>query len=189
MSGNWKIYTKKGDKGETSLIGGTRVSKSNIRIEAYGTIDELNSFVGLLRDKSCTDGIRTDLLRIQNALFLLESHIAMEPGVKVEHVPPFQISEIAFLEHQIDAMEKVLPVLTNFILPGGNECNSICHICRTITRRAERIITALNDESILPEFILEYVNRLSDYFFVLARFLSHLQNAEEHLWIPDSKNH
>jgi cob(I)alamin adenosyltransferase len=184
MADKWKIYTKKGDTGETSLIGGSRVLKSHIRIEAYGTVDELNSFTGWLRDRISDNHHRNSLLRIQNALFLLESHLAWEPGTKADHVPDFETQEITFLENEIDEMEKQLPVLANFIIPGGHPDNSLCHVCRTVSRRAERIIIALDQDEKVPDFILKYMNRLSDYFFVLARDLSRLADAEEIAWIP-----
>jgi len=182
MSEEWKIYTKKGDKGETSLIGGTRVSKSHIRIEAYGTVDELNSFVGWLRDLLMDEHQRSILLKIQNCLFLLESHLAWDPGTIAGHIPEFDDNEVVVLEHEIDEMEKKLPPLSNFIIPGGHQTNSLCHVCRTVSRRAERIIIALNNEQQVPDFILRYINRLSDYFFVLARTISHDQSAEEIVW-------
>jgi len=180
MNSDWKIYTKKGDKGETSLIGGSRVLKSHIRIEAYGTVDELNSFVGWLRDNISSH--KNALLQIQQTLFLLESHLAWEPGTKADHVPAFNDSEISFLEHEIDEMEKKLPPLTNFVIPGGHPDNSLCHVCRTVSRRAERIIIALDQEQPVPDFILKYMNRLSDYFFVLARDISRLNHADEIVW-------
>jgi cob(I)alamin adenosyltransferase len=182
MKNDWKIYTKKGDKGETSLIGGTRVSKSHIRIEAYGTVDELNSFTGWLRDMLTDEQQRNILLRIQNSLFLLESHLAWDPGTEAHHVPQFDVAEVEVLENQIDEMEKSLPALTNFIIPGGYQANSLCHVCRTVSRRAERIIIALNHEQEVPDFILKYMNRLSDYFFVLARTISKQHGADEIVW-------
>jgi len=184
MTNNWKIYTKKGDTGETSLIGGRRVLKSDLRIEAYGTVDELNSFAGWLRDSITDEHHRVSLLRIQNTLFLAESHLAWEPGTKADHVPPFDTEEITFLEQEIDRMEKELPVLTNFIIPGGHIQNSLGHVCRTVTRRAERIIIALGQEQEAPLFIIQYMNRLSDYFFVLSRHLSKINKAEEIVWNP-----
>ncbi len=182
MNNNWKIYTKKGDKGETSLIGGSRVLKSHIRIEAYGTVDELNSYAGWLRDSISDSHHKKSLLTIQNTLFLLESHLAWEPGTKADHVPPFKDKEISFLEKEIDKMEKKLPALANFVIPGGHPHNSLCHVCRTVSRRAERIIIALNQEEEVADFVLKYMNRLSDYFFVLARELSRLNDAEEIVW-------
>lgn len=182
MSNNWKIYTKKGDKGETSLIGGRRVLKSDIRIEAYGTVDELNSFVGWLRDRINNDDDRETLIRIQNSLFLIESYLAWEPGTKADHIPAFDELEIQHLERRIDEMEMNLPPLTNFIIPGGHPENSLCHVCRTVSRRAERIIIALDQDQKVQDFILQYINRLSDYFFVLARKITRETNAQEIVW-------
>lgn len=182
MADNWKIYTKKGDKGETSLIGGSRVLKSDIRIEAYGTVDELNSYVGWLRDRLAGNELAGALLRIQNTLFLIESYLAWEPGTKAEHVPAFDENEIRVLENEIDEMEKHLSPLSNFIIPGGHPDNSLCHVCRTVSRRAERIIIALDQEQKVQDFILMYINRLSDYFFVLAREISRSTNSKEIVW-------
>ncbi len=187
MNEKWKIYTKKGDAGETSLIGGRRVLKSHIRIEAYGTVDELNSFTGWLRDNISDQHHREALLQIQQTLFLLESHLAWEPGTKADHVPDFNENEITFLEREIDEMEKNVPALSNFIIPGGHPDNSLCHVCRTVARRAERIIIALDQEEKVPEFILKYINRLSDYFFVLARDLSRIEGAMEIIWETRNK--
>lgn len=188
MNSNWKIYTKKGDTGETSLIGGRRVLKSDPRIEAYGTVDELNCFAGWLRDSITNEHHRKSLLQIQNTLFLVESYLAWEPGTKADHIPPFDTNEITFLEQEIDNMEKDLPVLTSFIIPGGHVHNSLGHVCRTVARRAERMIIALAKEQEVPEFTIKYMNRLSDYFFVLARHLSMLNGAEEIQWIPGKKS-
>ena len=185
MNNNWKIYTKKGDTGETSLIGGSRVLKSNIRIETYGTVDELNSFVGWLRDMISNKHHKDALLRIQQTLFLLESYLAWEPGTKADHIPAFHEEEIIFLENEIDQMENNLKPLAKFIIPGGHQHNSLCHVCRTVSRRAERIIIALSQEQEVQVFILKYMNRLSDYFFVLARDLSRLQNANEIEWLNE----
>ncbi len=182
MKNSWKIYTKKGDKGETSLIGGTRVPKSHIRIEAYGTIDELNSYTGWLRDMLVDEHQKTILLRIQNNLFLLESHLACDPETQNNQLPQFDENEVVVLENEIDQMEKSLPVLSNFIIPGGHQTNSLCHVCRTVSRRAERIIIALNHEQQVPNFILKYMNRLSDYFFVLARTITRQNGADEIVW-------
>jgi len=184
---NWKIYTKKGDAGETSLIGGGRVLKSHIQIEAYGTVDELNSFIGLLRDKVKHQHYEQVLLKIQNSLFLIESHLAIEKGKEVSHVPQLDDNDIAMLESEIDDMEANLPALTNFVLPGGHELNSLCHICRTVSRRAERIIIEVCKEYHMPDFIVKYMNRLSDYFFVLSRSMTYLHKAEEIIWKPSEK--
>lgn len=179
---SWKIYTKGGDKGETSLIGGTRVSKSDLRIEAYGTLDELNSFIGLLRDKVNDKEENLLLLKIQTCIFLLESYLAVDKPETASGLPKFDFEEIRNLEKKIDFMENELSPLANFILPGGFELNSLSHICRTICRRAERIVIALNQKQDVDEFVLQYLNRLSDFFFVYARYLSFKNNAAEVIW-------
>ena len=180
-----KIYTKTGDKGSTSLLGGTRVSKSNIRIEAYGTIDELNSFIGLLRDFSSENENRKNLLiSIQEKLFTIGSTLATAPGKKF-NTPNLQEADILLLENEMDKMDKELPTLKNFVLPGGHQYVSFCHIARTVCRRAERkcIELALNEE--VNEAIVKYLNRLSDFLFVLSRKLSLELNAEEIAWKPN----
>lgn len=184
MSNNesWKIYTKGGDKGETSLIGGTRVSKSHIRIEAYGTLDELNSFIGLLRDKTIDQENKNILLRIQDCVFLLESYLAIDKSELASSLPKFDNDEIKFLEDKIDEMETKLKPLSNFVLPGGCELNSIAHICRTVCRRAERIVINLSNEFFVNDFVLQYLNRLSDFFFVFARTMSMISNNDEIVW-------
>jgi len=183
-----KIYTKTGDQGTTSLIGGTRVPKHHIKIEAYGTIDELNSFLGLLRDK-IDEKYQETIVRIQNNLFTLGSFLALDKsketlanGKKRLDIKPIDDEDIRFLENQIDLLEKDLPPMTHFILPGGNEQVSICHICRTICRRAERKVTYLNEIETVSTVLLKYLNRLSDYLFVLARKLSVDLQAEEIPW-------
>lgn len=186
MEKEWKIYTKTGDKGETSLIGGTRVPKYNERIEAYGTLDELNSFIGHLRDQLTDRHIREVLLRIQENLFTAESVLATDPGVEVQRSLP-QLSEIQVteLELEIDAMNLHLPVLSSFILPGGHPLVSLCHVCRTICRRGERIIIKLAAEAEVNEILVKYINRLSDYLFVLAREIAYLNNIQDLPWKPD----
>jgi len=186
-----KIYTKKGDKGITSLFGGKKVPKYHIRVEAYGTIDELNAYIGLLHDQSIGEAIKTSLFKIQNELFVIGSSLATPPESKklksgkerlqIEKINPQQIS---FLENEIDRMNESLPTMTHFILPGGHTIVSYCHIARNICRRAERRIVALSEESHVDETILSYLNRLSDYLFVLARKLTLDLGAKEILWIP-----
>ena len=185
-----KVYTKTGDKGTTLLIGGTRVPKHHIKIEAYGTVDELNSFLGLLRDK-ISNQYAGEISHIQNKLFTLGSFLALDPGK--EKLPngknrlditPIQDEDIHFLEQKIDEMEAGLPPMTHFILPGGHEHVSICHICRTVCRRAERKTTYLNEVEPVSGELIKYLNRLSDYLFVLARKLSIDLQAEETPWIP-----
>ena len=186
-----KIYTKTGDTGKTSLFGGTRVPKYHIRIEAYGTVDELNSYIGLIGDQKIDPHTSDILLKIQHELFTLGSMLATPPEKKIlksgkERLKISKISDesIALLENEIDKMNKSLPEMTHFILPGGHTTVSYCHIARCICRRAERITTQLNDESSIEPRILVYLNRLSDYLFVLARKLTYDNNTEEIKWIP-----
>lgn len=178
-----KIYTKKGDKGETSLIGGKRVKKSHARLHAYGTIDELNSYVGLLRDSIEDKKIRKELIEIQDRLFTLGSLLAATPDSKM-NLPSLNESDIKNLETSIDKMNEELPEMRSFVLPGGHQTVSICHITRTICRRAERWAIALNEDELIDELIPAYLNRLSDYFFVLARYLSKILNVSENPWNP-----
>ncbi len=185
-----KIYTKTGDKSTTALIGGTRVAKHNIKIDAYGTVDELNAFIGLLRDK-ISDNYTEELIAIQNNLFVLGSFLALDKskeklpnGKDRLAIKSIDEQDILFLEKKIDQMEETLPAMTHFILPGGNENVSVCHVCRTVCRRAERKTSLLNEaEGVSPD-ILKYLNRLSDYLFVLARKLSMDLQAEEIPWKP-----
>lgn len=178
-----KIYTKKGDKGETSLIGGKRVKKSNARLHAYGTVDELNSYVGLLRDSIEENSIRLELLEIQDRLFTLGSLLAATPDSKME-LPNLNEADILSLETSIDKMNEKLPELRSFVLPGGHKIVSVCHIARTICRRAERWTIAVKEDEMVDELIPAYLNRLSDYFFVLARYMSNLLNVSENPWSP-----
>jgi cob(I)alamin adenosyltransferase len=186
-----KIYTKKGDKGTTQVIGGTRLPKHHIRIEAYGTLDELMSYLGLLRDYVEDKNIRHDIIKIQNDLFTLGSFIAVDPdkavlknGKKRLDIPDLQTEDIRYLENRIDSMNDRLPPMTAFILPGGAPAVSVCHICRTVARRSERRMTELNEISPLQPVYLQYINRLSDYLFVLARKLSMDLRTEEIKWQP-----
>ena len=178
-----KIYTKTGDKGETSLIGGSRVKKSHERLHAYGTVDELNSFTGLLRDNIEGKKIQAELLEIQDRLFTLGSHLAATPGSKMK-LPMMNKSDIEELEKSIDSMNETLPEMRSFVLPGGHQTVSLCHVARTICRRAERWTTALNPEEINDELISAYLNRLSDYYFVLSRYMSKILNVNENPWKP-----
>jgi len=185
-----KIYTKTGDAGETSLFGGKRVKKYDLRIESYGTIDELNSYIGLLRDQKIDDHSSNTLIKIQNELFSIGAMLATPPeneklksGKNRLRISVIGADEIAFLEIEIDKMESTLQPMTNFILPGGHASVSICHISRCICRRAERIIIQLNEKQDVNRNILIYVNRLSDYLFVLARSLSMINGADEIPWI------
>ena len=173
MTKELKIYTKTGDKGETSLIGGSRVPKYHIRIEAYGTVDELNSYVGYLRDQLYEENLRKELLEVQDRLFTVESLLAAEEGKDLSNrLPQLFEDDVLRLEREIDDMNRVLPDLGHFILPGGHPLVSLCHICRTVCRRAERQCIRLNTEFPVDEVIIHYLNRLSDYFFVLSRFIA-----------------
>ena len=184
MSTDWKIYTKTGDKGTTALIGGTRVLKSHPRIEAYGTLDELNAFVGLLRDQKIDMHSKQVLLVIQDRLFTVESLVAQDPEKKNSKLPVVSDSDVELLETEMDSMNSTLPALTAFILPGGHPIVSYAHICRTITRRAERLLIKLSEKNHVDEISIRYLNRLSDYFFVLGRKLSKDLNAVESVWKP-----
>jgi len=179
---DFKIYTKKGDKGETSLIGGNRVSKSDLRIEAYGTLDELNSFIGLIRDFSIDTEQKNALATIQSNIFIAETVYATAPESVHQKLPELKESDIELLEHEIDRMNESLPELKNFILPGGHPVVSYCHIARTVCRRAERIIVSLEFNDMQHDLALKYVNRLSDYLFVLARFVGHELGVGDQIW-------
>ena len=179
---SWKIYTKTGDKGETSLIGGKRVPKDHLRIEAYGTVDELNSFVGLIRDHDINSHYNEILLQIQECLFIAESLLAKDETDKIIQLPCLKESDITLLETEIDVMNEELPELTNFILPGGGMAASYAHVARCVCRRAERIIITLSDKMQVQEIIIKYINRLSDYFFVLARKLAQDAGASDIIW-------
>lgn len=179
-----KIYTKTGDKGRTSLIGGTRVTKFSLQIEAYGTVDELNSFIGLLRDQDIDHHIKKVLGHVQVILFNAESLLAADSAESLKGLPPVEENDITELEAEIDHMNNDLPHLHHFILPGGHPLVSHCHVARTVCRRAERIIVHLASEKEVDPLILKYVNRLSDYLFVLARKLAKDLGAEEIQWKP-----
>ena len=186
-----KVYTKTGDKGTTSLFGGARVPKHHLRIESYGTVDELNSYIGLIRDQDINPFYKTILMEIQDRLFTVGAIMATPPEKEVlkngqQRLNINRISEkdVNLLEDQIDAMDAELPPMTHFVLPGGHSTVSYCHITRCVCRRAERLATHLNEEEPIDEAVLTYLNRLSDYLFVLARKLSHDLNAEEIKWIP-----
>ncbi|SHM46106.1 cob(I)alamin adenosyltransferase [Cyclobacterium lianum] len=179
-----KIYTKTGDKGETSLLGGTRVYKSHLRIDAYGTIDELNAHLGLLRDQEVNKKRAKELYFIQDRLFVIGALLASDPEKGQIKKPGFSAGDIAFLEREIDSMETSLPPLSNFIMPGGHPVVSMAHIARTVCRRAERCIVLLNEASFVESLILEFVNRLSDYLFVLGRQLAVELNIKEITWHP-----
>lgn len=179
-----KIYTKTGDSGSTSLIGGTRVSKDNLRIEAYGTVDELNAFLGLLADQPVNQGRLFFLRSIQERLFTLNSALASESENTAFNIPDLKAEDIEALEKAMDEMDAELPALRNFILPGGHASVSIAHIARTVCRRAERNVVALSQSEFVAELIPIYLNRLSDYFFVLGRKMSAELEIEEVKWRP-----
>ena len=179
-----KIYTKTGDKGQTSLLGGSRVPKYHLRIESYGTLDELNSNIGLLRDQGLSDLMTTELLEIQDRIFTLGSILASEPGKSKVKIPQISEDDIKFLEDSIDRMNDELPEMRHFVLPGGHQAVSVCHIARCICRRAERNIVHLQEGSEVPELAIQYMNRLSDYLFVLSRKISQEKGANETAWKP-----
>jgi len=180
----FKIYTKTGDKGGTSLIGGVRVPKSHIRIESYGTVDELNSILGMVNDLCANEKITASLLEIQDRLFTIGSALATNPDKEVKiKLPDLHESDVTWLENQIDEMNAVLPEMRSFILPGGNLASSTCHVARCVCRRAERICVAMQEhQEFIPPLIIQYLNRLSDYLFVLARYIGHINNAAEVPW-------
>ncbi len=186
-----KIYTKTGDNGTTALFGGTRVPKHHIRIESYGTVDELNAHIGLIRDQKIDTKTSEVLLIIQHKLFTIGSILATDPekatlknGKSRLDIPRISEEDIVLLEQEMDRMNESLPEMTHFILPGGHQSVSFCHIARCVCRRAERLSTALYNEEAFDEEVLKYLNRLSDYLFVLARILSKHLHAKEIKWIP-----
>ncbi len=179
-----KIYTKTGDEGTTSLFGGKRVPKFHLRIDAYGTVDELNSYLGLITDQE-VNNIRTSFLRgIQEELFIIGSHLAAEPGKEHKYLPPLTEDMVEKLEREIDKMDAELPSLKSFILPGGHPSISFCHVGRCICRRAERLCVNLDHHEKLSPVIIKYLNRLSDFLFILARKMGQELNVEEIQWRP-----
>lgn len=179
-----KIYTKGGDKGKTSLLGGARVDKFALRIEAYGTIDELNSHVGLVRSYEIDETDKIFLIEIQNLLFTMGSQLATEPGNTKVKIPKLTKTDIELLEKQIDEMDGALPPMKNFVLPGGSLAVAQTHVTRCICRRAERIVLALDQDESVDDHINVFLNRLSDYLFVLSRKISHDSQAQEIPWTP-----
>lgn len=180
-----RIYTKTGDEGSTALFGGKRVSKSDLRIDAYGTIDELNAWMGLVRNQPINDSRGQFLVAIQNNLFVVGSMLAAEPGNSKIKIPVLRASAAADLEEAMDRMDAALPPLRAFVLPGGNHSVSYCHVARTVCRRAERCVVALNQLEPVDPWVLVYLNRLSDYLFVLSRTMAHELRVEETPWKPD----
>ncbi|MEO5675748.1 MAG: cob(I)yrinic acid a,c-diamide adenosyltransferase [Chitinophagales bacterium] len=179
-----KIYTRKGDAGTTQLIGGTRVPKHHLRIESYGTVDELNSWLGLIRDSFNDDHSKQMLKDIQDRLFTLGSRLASDPDASRMQLPDMSEEDVTKLENEMDSMNEAIPELKSFVLPGGNTANSICHIARCVCRRAERLASQLNEQRETEPLILKYLNRLSDYLFVLARYISFISGSEEIAWKP-----
>jgi cob(I)alamin adenosyltransferase len=179
-----KIYTKTGDQGRTSLIGGTKVPKSNIRIESYGTIDELNSFIGLVGDYLPEDATKGVLKEIQDRLFTIGSSLACDPHKEpLMKVPDLHEEDVKLLENEMDKMDEVLPVMKNFILPGGHVAVSTVHIARCVCRRAERLCVGMKETgSFIDPLVIKYLNRLSDYLFVLARYVGHIYRVKEIVW-------
>lgn len=189
-----KIYTKTGDNGTTALYGGTRVAKHHIRIESYGTVDELNSWLGLVRDQKIDSHSKNLLVVIQEKLFTVGAILATDPekatlksGKERLNIAKITAADVELLEQEMDAMEENLPPMTHFILPGGHTTVSYCHIARTVCRRTERLATHLHENEPFDERLLQYLNRLSDYLFVLARKLSSDLHAKEIKWIPEKK--
>jgi cob(I)alamin adenosyltransferase len=179
-----KIYTKTGDKGFTSLIGGTRVPKHHLRIESYGTVDELNSYIGLIRDQEISDHDKDLLKQIQDRLFTIGSSLAADPEKSKMVIPDLHMADIELLEKEMDSMNEQLPELKHFILPGGSNMISFCHLARCVCRRAERLTVHLAEESTVDEKVTIYLNRLSDYLFTLARKLGNDNKIPENEWIP-----
>lgn len=190
-----KIYTKTGDKGTTALFGGSRVPKHHLRIESYGTVDELNSYIGMIRSQKIDARSKDTLVKIQNNLFTLGATLATAPdkailrsGKERLNIDKVNEENIAFLENEIDAMNQELPPITSFVLPGGNNAVSFCHIARTVCRRAERRATQLDETEPVDAYVIKYLNRLSDYLFVLARKLTQDMGVEEIPWLPEKHN-
>ena len=179
-----KVYTKKGDAGETALLGGRRVSKSHMRIEAYGTLDELNAFVGLLRDHVSLENTIEQLLEIQDRIFTIGSHMAMDKEDSKMKLPDIRKTDITDLEQWIDKMEAELEPMRSVVLPGGHVTLSYCHVARPVCRRVERATVSLAHEEHINPDILSYINRLSDYFFMLGRFLAKSLEIKETPWQP-----
>lgn len=180
----FKIYTKTGDKGSTSLIGGVRVLKSHIRIESYGTVDELNSYIGMVNDMAGNEKISEWLREIQDRLFTIGSVLATNPDKEVKmKLPDVHDTDVQWLEQRIDEMNEVLPEMRSFIVPGGQLAASTAHVARCVCRRAERICVAMQEQGeVVPELVVQYLNRLSDFLFVLARYIGHINGVEDLPW-------
>lgn len=178
----FKIYTKTGDKGQTSLIGGTRVPKHHIRIESYGTVDELNSYIGLIRDQNLDEHTTKMLIEIQDRLFTIGSSLASDPEKSKMKIPDLKEDDVILLETEMDKMNELLPEMKSFILPGGHTTVSYCHIARCVCRRAERLTIHLSENGFVADLVIKYLNRLSDYLFVLSRKLAQDFHAKEIPW-------
>jgi cob(I)alamin adenosyltransferase len=179
-----KIYTKTGDQGTTSLFGGKRVSKGDLRIDTYGTVDELNSWMGLVRDQPVNEKRKDFLTGIQDRIFTLAAILATEPGNTKVKGPLLFENDVLVLEHEIDAMEAQLPAMKSFVFPGGHTSVSFCHVARTVCRKAERLVIQLHDQEPVDLLVLKYLNRLSDYLFVLARKMGAELKIEDIPWNP-----
>ncbi|HOX83378.1 MAG TPA: cob(I)yrinic acid a,c-diamide adenosyltransferase [Chryseolinea sp.] len=179
-----KIYTKTGDSGTTALFGGKRVSKANLRIDTYGTVDELNSYLGLVRDQEVNAKRKDTLIEIQDRLFTIGSILATEPENTKVKIPLLSEDDILFLEKEMDVMEAELPSMKSFVLPGGHQAVSFCHVARTVCRRTERLTISLNTQEAINPLVIKYLNRLSDYLFMLSRKMTHELGAEETPWKP-----
>lgn len=180
-----KIYTKSGDKGQTSLVSGKRVSKSNPRVDCYGNVDELNSSIGIVAAHLNIPDLNQQISHIQNQLFNLGSNLACDDAELLKKLPQVEDKHIKMLESYIDEMQKKLPTIKNFILPGGHPASAFCQLSRSICRRAERSVIELSNSEDLPLVYIEYLNRLSDYLFVLARNINHLNGMSEPQWKKD----
>ncbi|WP_143307774.1 cob(I)yrinic acid a,c-diamide adenosyltransferase [Chitinophaga vietnamensis] len=181
-----KIYTKTGDRGKTSLIGGTKVPKSDLRIDAYGTVDELNSYIGLVNDYTAHTEKKAQLKEIQDRLFTIGAALACDPDKETKmKIPDLHEEDVTLLERSIDDMNTELPPMKSFILPGGHVAVSTCHIARCVCRRTERLCVGMQEQDMFIEpVVIKYLNRLSDYLFVLARWTSHHLGVEEIPWKP-----
>ncbi|MDX2063272.1 MAG: cob(I)yrinic acid a,c-diamide adenosyltransferase [Bacteroidia bacterium] len=182
-----KIYTRKGDGGTTSLLGGGRVPKHHLRIEAYGTVDELSSVIGLLATEAAAAEERGFLQQIQHHLFTIGASLAVEGEDSKAFRPDLEAQDIKVLEVSIDTFTAFLPELKHFVLPGSDRANALAHLCRTVCRRAERLVVGLQAQSGVDPLVVQYLNRLSDWFFVYGRVLTHRQGTEEVKWVPRAK--
>ena len=180
-----KIYTKTGDKGETSLFGGKRIPKFDLRIQAYGTSDELNSFIGLIKDQEIKTQYKNVLFQIQNNIFTIGATLAADPDKPKLKKPDLYLSDIELLEKEMDSMNEDLPEMTHFILPGGHTTVSYCHLARCVCRRCERLVIELSTTTDVDPLIIQYLNRLSDYLFVLGRMIAQDLSVDEIRWIPN----